>query len=162
MPTVYNHDVAGICRRINRFLEELVKSVSSGVQLMNEFDQKRIMSYLQAIATYRDWITAQPQLDLPETHPRTIEIGPDAEVPVVENEATRDLLNLLQLARDELVNSQSARLPSGLVGFDEGRLTAIVNKANNFLVSYVQKTQPVDMPESSPSYIITGAGKTGI
>ena len=66
---VYNDDIAGVYRRINRFLEELQKSASSNVSDVNKFDLDRIKSYIESLTKYIDWIIAQPQLDLPETHP---------------------------------------------------------------------------------------------
>ncbi len=118
MATVLNHDVAGLCRRVNRFIVEMQKSVSGGVADMNEFDQARLQKYLDAVRAYRNWVVAQPQLDLPETHPRPVEIGPDPETPDIENEAIRDVVYLLELCRDEMVHSQSARNPAGFIAFD--------------------------------------------
>ncbi len=162
MATVYNHDVAGLCRRINRFIIELHKSVSSGIQYVNEFDQDRLNAYLEAVRAYRNWVVGQPQLDLPETHPRAIELGPDPDASAVENEAVRDAIYLMELCRDELSNSQSARSPAGLVGFDDRRAMALIEKCQKFLDDYIKVVQPVDMPESSPSQPMSGPGSTGI
>ena len=162
MATVLNHDIAGICRRINRFITELYKSVSSGIHEVNEFDQERLNHYLGAIRSYRDWIMAQPHLDLPETHPRPIEIGPDPEVTTVENESVRDVIYLMELCRDELVNSQSARAPAGLIVFDDRRAMALIEKCQKFLDDYIAKVQPMDMPESTPMRLMSGSGATGI
>lgn len=162
MATVLNHDIAGLCRRVNRFIIELYKSVSSSVHEVNEFDQERLAKYLSAIHTYRDWIVAQPHLDLPETHPREIELDPNPEILAVENEAVRDVITLMELCRDELVNSQSARSPAGLISFDDRRAIALVEKAEKFLTDYIAVVQPVDMPESTPSQPLSGPGATGI
>ncbi len=162
MATVLNHDIAGLCRRINRFIVELHKSVSSGVHEVSEFDQERLAHYLSAVRAYRDWLVGQPHLDLPETHPRPIEIGPDPDVSAVENESVRDVINLMELCREELVNSQSARYPAGLIIFDDRRAMAVVEKCQKFLDEYIKKVQPIDMPESSPSRPMSGPGATGI
>ncbi len=162
MATVLNHDIAGLCRRINRFIVELHLSVSSGVHEVNEFDQARLQHYLAAARAYRDWVVGQPHLDLPETHPRPIEIGPDPDVSAVENESVRDVINLMELCRDELVNSQSARYPAGLIKFDDARAMSIIEKCQKFLDEYIAKVQPIDMPESSPSQPMSGPGATGI
>ena len=162
MAEVLNHDVAGMCRRINSFIIEMQKSVSGGVSDMNEFDQARLQKYLDSVRAYRNWVVDQPHLDLPETHPRTIEIGPDPESPDVENEAVRDVVYLMELCRDELVNSQSARIPAGFIIFDDARAMSLVEKCQRFLDDYIKLVQPIDMPESSPSQPLTGAGATGI
>ena len=94
---------------------------------------------------------AQPQLDLPETAPRSYQLDADPTVPLIENEAIRDTIVMLEVARDELINSQSARMPVGLLSFDSRRVSAVVDKVEAFLNSYIREVQPLDLPESSPS-----------
>ena len=162
MATVYNSDVAGIYRRINRFIVELVKSQSSGVGEMIPFDQVRLASYLNAIDGYVAWVVGQPSLDLPETNPRTYVLEDPPGVPAVESEEVRDVVTLLELARDELINSQSARLASNIKSFDQVRLTAIVAKARKFLETYIVTVTPLDNPESSPMRVVSGHGLGGV
>lgn len=159
---VLNHDVAGLCRRINRFIIELHKAQSSNTSEMDQFDQERLQTYLNSITTYRGWVIGQPQLDLPETYPRLVEIGESPETPEVENESTRDAIYLMELCRDELAGSQSARRASGFIGFDDKRLMAVVAKTQAFLIDYIKVATPIDMPESSPSRPNSGPGLTGI
>lgn len=159
---VYNHDVAGIQRRINRFIVEMIKSVSNSGSLMNDFDQKRLASYLSAIKSYVSWVTGQPNLDLPETSPRAYPLDANPTYDLVENESVVDVVRMLELVRDEVVNSQSARNAAGLTKFDEARLLAIVTKVENFLATYIAAVTPLDLPESSPMRVAATAGKTGI
>lgn len=159
---VYNSDVAGLHRRINRFIVEMAKSASNQSSLMSEFDQNRLSSYLSAIRSYVGWIVAQPQLDLPETSPKEYALDADPEVPVVENEAIVDILRMLEVAREEMVNGQSARMPCGLIKFDVARLDAIISKLESFLQNYVSVVTPLDLPESSPSRPIQSKGATGV
>ena len=159
---VYNHDVAGVHRRINRFIEELMKSASSAGSQVTSHDQTRLDSYLNAIVTYLDWVVAQPLLDLPETHPRQWDLDTDPSVQDVENESIRDVIAMMELARDETVNGQSARMASGLIPFDENRIRAVVAKAGMFLTDYIQVTTPLDLPESSPMRSMTQPGRTGV
>lgn len=159
---VYNSDVAGLQRRINRFIVEMAKSASNQSSLMSEFDQVRLASYLQAVKAYVSWVVSQPSLDLPETSPREYMLDDEPSIPVVENEAITDILRMLEVAREEMVNGQSARLPCGLLSFDVVRLTAIIEKIENFLVNYVQVITPLDLPESSPGRPIQSKGSTGV
>jgi hypothetical protein len=162
--TTYNHDVAGMCTRMHRFIVEAKKSVSSGMAQVNEFDQQRLASYLTAMTGYADWVVSQPQLDLPETHPRLLEVTlmPDDDVENIENESLRDVCRLWKLAILELASSQSSRSSSGLVKFDEARLRAIIAKTQALLDNYIKAIDPLDLPESSPAYPMSGAGKTGV
>jgi hypothetical protein len=159
---VYNHDIAGLYRRLNRFINELVKSESAASSQVNTFDQARLQSYLDAIRTYQSWVVGQPALDLPETHPTEYQLEDAPVVPAMENESVWDVINLLVLTREELVNGQSARMASNLNEFDNTRLTAVIDKAQAFLTSYIQPTTPLDLPESSPMRELTGPGKTGV
>ena len=98
----------------------------------------------------------------PETSPQqwTLEAFPVFQA--VESDEIDHVQRLLFAARNELVNSQSARLPSGLMPFDLTRFSAIVDKLEKFVVDYVEKASPLDLPESSPSKPVSGAGATGI
>lgn len=159
---VFNDDVAGIFRRINKFIEEAQKCASSNVSDINEFDKVRFLAYLKSLTAYVDWVVDQPLLDLPETHPKLLELE---EIPVVllaENLMIRDLVRLFERARDEVINSQSARNATGLISFDETRVRAVVEKATKYIENYVTKVTPIDLPESSPKNVSTGAGRTGI
>jgi hypothetical protein len=159
--TVYNHDIVGCWNRFNRFLSEVALAVSANVSLTNSFDIARLKSYLDSIDRFHAWVLGQPQLDLPETSPRAYTLTDPQINIVVENEDMADMLRMLQLARDELVNSQSARLGSGFIMPDSVRLTSAVSKARAFLVDYIIPTQPLDLPESSPTDPMQPPGKTG-
>jgi len=162
MPIVNNHDVAGLARRINRFIDELQKSVSSESSQINAYDLERSKTYLQAVEEYHNWVTSQPQLDLPETHPRQINVEEGPALLNVENESLTDLVYMMSLTRDEILNGQSARQGSGLVVFDSNRLMAIVEKMNAFLDTYVSQVTPLDLPESSPMRSGAEEGRGGI
>lgn len=160
----YNHDVAGVVRRTHRFIYELYKAQSASGAFTNSFDQARWGSYLDALDIYINHVVAQPQVDLPESHPRIIEtmLMPDEEIKSVENESLIDAMTYLKLACIEIANSQSSRMSSGLLPFDEARCRALVEKCRRLLVDYVQQVQPLDLPESSPSQVMSGSGKTGV
>ena len=159
---VYNHDIVGLYNRLNRFVEELYKSVSSATSEVNLFDQTRLETYLNAIDTYHNWVNNQPHLDLPETHPREYILEEKPKVEETENENVNDVIRLLVLCRDELINSQSARNPAQLNEFDSMRLRAVTAKTRAFLVEYVQVSTPLDMPESSPQEVLSGPGRMGV
>ena len=160
---VLNHDMVGLYNRLNRFLVEMHKSVSSSqADEMISFDVSRLRTYLNAIKEYQKWMVAQPQLDLPETAPRKYELQASPPVPTVENESCNDVCRMLIICRDELTNSQSARRPAGLNEFDDSRLAAICTKVENFIDMYIEKATPLDLPESAPKHPTSGPGRGGI
>ena len=158
----YNHDIAGLWRRMNRFIVELAKSQSNPSSQVKEFDQTRMATYLEAVNSYTDWIVAQPLLDLPETHPRLIDLPAPEDYSVPENESLMDMITMIELARDELAHGQSSRNASGLNKFDEKRLRDVMAKAQAFLTEYIEVVTPLDLPESSPMQVMTGHGHKGV
>lgn len=162
MIQIMNHDVAGLCHRINRYAFETKKSQSANVSSFSEFEAERLRSYLNALRTYHSWVMEQPLLDLPESAPEDVFVRDFPEKEDLENESASDLYQLLKLMYVELVNSQSARLASGLMSHDSKRFTALVDKAENFLNSYVSEVAPLDLPESSPRAPMSGHGNRGV
>jgi hypothetical protein len=160
--TVFNTDIFGLVRRLNRAIFELIKSASANIIDMNAFDQGRLTAYIGGLRSYVAWVVAQPQLDLPESSPDPIQIAAGPQIPAsMENDAIMDLVEMLRRARVELVNSQSARQSTGLITYDHNRFLSILNKAENFLNQYIKIVQPVDAPESTPRDSDTGTGRTG-
>lgn len=162
MSSVLNQDVVGIHARVNRFITEFYHSVGSSISQMTTADQARALSYLDALDNYHMWVVNQPELDLPESHPREYELEADPVIESIENESVNDLIRQFETMRIEMINSQSARRPAGLIPFDSARLTALSNKARNFIVNYVAVSTPLDLPESSPQEKTSGKGKIGI
>lgn len=158
----YNTDIVGLYARINRFIVEAQHQQSSGTSQVNPFDQARLLSYLSAIRTYHDHVQAAPSLDLPETHPREYDLPERPANIILENESLNDIIRLLELGRDELTNSQSARLPAKLISFDSVRFLQIISKCERFMADYVAVATPLDLPESSPKSAMTAQGKVGI
>ena len=159
---VNNQDIVGLYNRINDFIYEMMKSVSSQTSEVNGFDQERLSTYLNAIDTFHDWVVNQPFLDLPETSPRLYPLRTPDEIIVTENESINDIVRMMTITRDELVNSQSARIAAGLNKFVSARLTAIVEKVRRFLVDFIQVATPLDQPESAPNALTSGHGRLGI
>jgi hypothetical protein len=159
---VYNGDVFGIYLRMNRFLQELWKCASSSVPYMSTADQTRLAKYLNSIDAYVAWVQAQPELDLPETAPKDYALPSKCAWTNVESDDIDDILRQFDDAITELVNSQSARQPCRLISYDEDRITGYVEKMRRFLLDYIQKVQPLDIPESSPRDVVSGPGTGGV
>jgi len=149
---VNNHDVVGFVNRLDRFARELEKSASGTVSELSGADRIRLDSYLASLEAYRNWVVAAPALDLPESHPTTYSVADNNGIDLgsLENEHLKDVLIMIGLTREELIKSQSAKKASGLISFDVGRLTAIIDKIKLFLTDYVDNATPLDLPESSP------------
>jgi len=158
----YNHDVAGIVPRMDRFTLELQRCVSSSTSEFNQFDQTRLATYLSAWSGYIDWVQNQPHLDLPESHPREYNLDNEPEMIDSESEMVNDICRIISVARCELINSQSSRMPARLNQFDEMRLRSIISKLEAFLNTYIAAHTPLDFPESSPAAGMTLPGKTGV
>ena len=162
MATVRNDDVAYINDKLCRFAGEVYKSQAADVSGFNPFDQQRLNQYLDSVDAATSYVVAQPQLDLPESSPQDVPTADFPQVTDTENDEVDQVLRMLKRSHVELVNSQSARNAAGLIGFDESRLRALVQKCRNFLNDYIASQTPQDLPETSPQSATAGAGRTGI
>lgn len=161
-PGVYNVDVTYLADKLARYAGEVQMSVSSNVAFVNEFDMARLQQYLTDIDSAMAYITNQPQLDLPESHPMLHLIQPFPAMRDMESDEWDHVVRLLRSGYIELVNSQSARLGAGLIGFDAKRVSALVAKTRQWLNDYVGKRSPMDLPETSPQQAMSPAGKNGV
>lgn len=159
---VYNLDVTYLADKIARYAAEVQMSVSSNVAFVNEFDMARLHNYLTDIDSAMAYILAQPQLDLPESHPMLNPIQPFPAMRDMESDEWDHVVRLLRSGYIELVNSQSARLGAGLMPFDSRRVAALVAKTRQWLTEYVSKRSPMDLPETSPQQAMSPAGNSGV
>jgi hypothetical protein len=159
---VYNLDVTYLADKIARYAGEVQMSVSSNVAFVNEFDMGRLQAYLDDIDAAIAYVTAQPQLDLPESHPTMNAIQPFPAMRDMESDEWDHVVRLLRSGYIELVNSQSSRLGAGLVPFDAQRVSALVAKTRAWLNDYVSKRSPMDLPETSPQQVMSPPGKLGV
>ena len=159
--STFNIDVHSIVRRWNRVLVEVIKSQSSGISQTMPFDLTRLGTYFNAMEAFQNFIVSQPLLDCPETGPTEIPLPASPALPFLENESAYDVCMLVEIARDEIANSQSARLPTNLMQFDFKRQMDYISKLRN-LINYVQAAEPLDLPESSPMVATTGPGRLGV
>ncbi len=148
---VYNDDVSGIWNRVNNYIIECQESQSANVTAVNEFDFKRNTNYLIAMTSYLKWIEDQPLLDLPKTHPKLLTLEEPPVLQKIENLFLVDCIRLWERARDEVALSQSARNATGLLEFDLVRMRAVIEKHSKYMTDHIQKVNPIDFPESSPS-----------
>lgn len=159
--STYNIDVHSIVRRYNRILIEILKSQSSGISQTMPFDVTRVTSYIAAMNNFLDFVVGQPLLDCPETGPTEISLPVNPAIPYIENESGYDLMQLVQIARDEIANSQSSRIPTNLLSFDYDRQKSYLQKITN-LLNYIAGSEPLDLPESSPMVVVSGQGNLGV
>ena len=162
MAQVYNHDIVGLINRHYRIMEELHKSQSSNKAGMKGADQLRLIQYIKELRSQISWVQAQPELDLPESHPHQFDLE---EIPVlsrVDNEAVNDLIRMLNLSCYELLHSASARDSARLNSYDLERCSKVIDKCESYLMDHIQPSTPGDYPESMPRDAMSGAGRTGV
>ena len=161
--SVLNQDVAGLVERFDEVIYEVASSQSANLTDMKAFDRTRIDQYNAMLKRYADWAFVAPDVDLPETHPRSYSITYISEAvnTDIENKALRDLIRYYRAGITEMSSSQSARAANGLTTHDKRRFDLIMEKIENFLTQYVDETQPLDMPESAPSSDAVEPGYTG-
>jgi hypothetical protein len=159
---LYNLDATYVADKIARYAGEVQLCVSSNGSFVNEFDMARLHGYLTDVDQAVAYIIGQPQLDLPESHPMLNAIKPFPAMRDLENDEWDHVVRLLRAGYIELVNSQSARMGAGLLPFDARRVLALVAKCRAWLVDYVAKRNPMDLPETSPQEAMSPPGRQGV
>jgi len=159
--TTYNLDVLSLARRYNRVIVEVTKAQSSNVSQSMPFDVTRLKSYVASLRAYLNLVASLPLLDCPETGPTEVALPVNPPIQDIENESSYGILTMLDVARDELTASQSARLPTGLQKFDLDRQLSYLARIDSVL-AYVSAQEPLDLPESSPMVSVSGPGHTGV
>jgi hypothetical protein len=159
--STYNIDVHSVVRRYNRMIVEAMKSQSSGISYALPFDVTRMKAYIASMQNFLTFVVSQPLLDCPETGPTDMPLPTNPTIVPIENESAMDVIHLIEIARDELANSQSSRMPTNLVKFDFDRQQAYLAKILA-LMAYVEKSEPLDLPESSPMSAMSGPGARGV
>ncbi len=161
MTIVYNQDIVGQYDRLNRALFETLHSASSGGMGYSEADITRQRQYTGDLLSKHEHIISEPALDLVETHPNAYELRAPTVIQHLENDGSNDLIRLYEATRDELINSQSARLATNLVSFDAARFEDNVHKIQHE-IDYIEDVQPIDLPESIPKVPLKGLGRKGV
>lgn len=159
---VNNTDIAGLVRRIRRIKYEVNKCQSASLMYTTDADLNRFQSYIDGMVSYFNWMTSQPMQDLPESHPKDIDLGDGEVLPMPENEGLVDMLSQLDNLEAEMGYCQSARMHSSMMSHDENRFRDIVQKVQDFMSEYLSVVQPLDMPESTPLREMTGAGRKSV
>jgi hypothetical protein len=162
MAKTLNTDVVGYVARLDRYLIEAMNQASANTSNLKSADFQRLLSYSSARRAYLDYVSDEPDLDLPESNPKEYILDEPPKMRAIESDDLADICRMLELERYEMVHSPSARQSSGIIAFDKDRQVALIEKGERFLKNYVASVQPVDLPESSPRNETTGKGAIGI
>lgn len=156
-----NVEVWWYAARINRFIIELQKSQSSNINGAISFDMTRTRSYIAAQIKALETIASMPNVDLPETGPTLLPLPAPPTILYTENDTVNLLVQWLEISRDELTNSASARRPCGIEKFDFDRALSYLNRMGK-VCDYQGSVDPLDLPESTPREDVTPAGELGV
>lgn len=144
---IKNHDIMGLVRRINDYIYELAVSQSQNSPVIHPDDLRRLKEYLESSAFYKAWVITQPRIDLPATHPAEIPVPNGPTERPERNNCLIDVIVMFEKMRDELLQCVSAQWAAGLAEDDALRFDKIHGKLTNYVVDFIEQTQPVDQPE---------------
>ena len=126
------------------------------------FDVTRLKSFISSSRAFLDHIVDKPEVDSPETNPHGYDLRLPPALLDIENEALAHCCRFLEMTREELVNSASARNSSGISKFDYARQVVYLDKIELFIKDYIEVAAELDLVESSPRAPIQGDGKKGV
>lgn len=157
---VLNLDIPFLHAKLNDILLNLQQDGDS--VMWTQADQGRFSSYLQAIADDLNYLAAQPILDLPKVKGRQYPLEADPDLKTVDNQDVLYVMRVMVALRDEIANSESNRLPNGILPFELTRWLAVITKLQNYMTNYEAKNNPMDLPSSQPETPQAGPGQAGI
>ena len=156
-----NYELSSFCRRVRRYTEEIHGCSSADGPLLYDGDKDNFISFMDALDDYIDWIKKQPELIYPETKDATYEVPDLPTQALVENEVVNDLQHAFRQMFLEAGNSQSAKMPTGLLDHDSDRMGDYMEKCRSLINDYAAGATPQDLPQSSPLRPRTAAGRRG-
>lgn len=147
-----NQDVAMINNRLNTYIDEIMLSQSKDQkEKVLADDAARITIWVENTKKLFDMLNAQPQLDLPKTHPTKQRMTEDPDNSAgLTNMILNDLIQLFEGWRNELRRSGSSLLPSAFNEDDADRFDRFYTKIKQYL-AYLVDVGEIDNPETSKS-----------
>ena len=162
MAQVYNIDVYRAADHLSKMRTEIHKAQSAGLPGgMKVYDRARQNSYVDSFEGKIEKMQKGIELDLPESHPITIEVPDLLPLQKTNNPECDYFIVLVEKGWQEVVNSQSSRDSGKLLEADYNRIKLIIAKMREHL-DYLEKCLCGDWPESSPKEAMTGDGSKGV
>ncbi len=159
---LHNYELASWCRRCRRHAEEIHLSASADGPKMYEQDKDNIRSYILSLRALRDHIDDQPEVPYPETKDQTYTVEDLQDFVLIENESINDLAHAFVQMFNEVSQSQSAKMVTGILEFDFDNMETWLLKVESLLENYVEVATPLNLAQSSPKRERTAPGRRGV
>jgi len=142
--------------KLASYMEEMVKAGSANRSGMQTADKGRLRSYLKALTSVVEYLKTTQALDMPRTKPKLYEMDAMPKLVKTSSDLINHVLRLLEGMYNEMATSQTARQAAGVHPADETRFKAIAGDIENFIANYVEKQEPIDVPETRSDEPIVG------
>ena len=147
-----NMDIASLVRYLDRYIIELMDSTSSSTTDVRNADKIRLTSYIDALKKRKLAIFDQPELDCPKTNRVSYELPELPEIKPMDNDMIKDVIELLVMIRQEVAQAPgSVNMPNGYTLPDSIRFDVYVTKLEQYVATFLEPVEPLDLPETSPS-----------
>lgn len=148
---VNNLHICSLVERADSIIVNMLKCESANSNQLFDHDRERIVTYINELVDYMEWLDGRPRLDLPKSHPTkyTIDYVAQTVERHIQNRSLRDFARLMEAIIKELTEGESAILASGVQEYDKARFDKIIEQAWE-LLDFIDGTEPLDKPESSP------------
>lgn len=144
---IQNLDILDLTYRIDRWLNEMQKSVSATRNESTKADRDRWNALLGDFGRKFILSKAEPEMDLPKYHPISRPLPP---VPVLEDKQNVDVMrctHLLIACRTEILESGDAERVSGFSEAGAGRIDAVIKRLTATMKE-IDENPEVDSPNS--------------
>lgn len=147
--------------KMNRWIIEVNRCNSANGNNVYAPDLIRWKTYVSEWRAMIGMIAKIGDMDVPKTGSVFLQLRPPPQIQYVENDQVNLFVQWLEVARDELLNSESSRRISGMAEPDVKRQAEYWTHAEE-IIAYIEATQPRDLTESAPREAAVDPSLTGV
>jgi hypothetical protein len=143
---VQNLDILDLVWRVDRFCMEVARAASATRTETSIHDIARQHAMLDRLDLRFQMYAADPELDLPQVHPRALPLPKFPDLNNIENNDSQQILNMLVALRIELTHCDSAERTTAFSKADKGRIEALIAKMR-ICIAAVEANPELDTPD---------------
>ena len=143
---IQNIDIVDLVNRLDVYMLEISAASSATRHETTVHDVNRVEAMVTRFETRFNLLAGQPELDFPKTHPKAWTVPAAPDLPILENQDSQTIINLLATMRQEIAGSDSAERTTGLKPADRGRIEAAIVKLK-ILVDAIAQDPSLDLPD---------------
>lgn len=153
-PMNTNISLYGLVPYLHSYILEMCKCNSTRTTDWKSNDLARCKKFMRDFTILKDFYISLPEQDFVHTGSDDLPLPDVPDVPAMTSKGCHILCKMMQALYIEILWSTSTRQDSGIAGPDQIRITNMVKNIEKFIKQFVEATDPMDLPRSTP--LLTG------